>query len=75
MLLFKKYVQYVEIKCLMKLRTAKIFQEHTFQGWRLVTMYTNEIGENALAVGGVGVNATMCEDILVFERCIKGETQ
>ena len=58
-----------------KEKIAKIIREHAFQGWRLVTMYTNEIGKNAVAVGGVGANATMSEDILVFERCIKGETQ
>mgnify|MGYP001697400677 CR=1 FL=1 len=34
-------------------------------------MYSNEIGKNAIA----GVNATMCEDIMVFERCIKGESR
>ncbi|MDE6608055.1 MAG: type II toxin-antitoxin system death-on-curing family toxin [Lachnospiraceae bacterium] len=28
-------------------------------------------GKNAIALGGVGSNVTMCEDILVFERCIK----
>lgn len=56
-----------------KERIAKIIKEHAFQGWRLVTMYSNEIGKNALAVGGVGANSTMCEDILLFERCIKAE--
>lgn len=54
-----------------KEKIAKIIKEHSFQGWRLVTMYSNEIGKNALAVGGVGANSTMCEDILLFERCIK----
>lgn len=46
------------------------------QGWRLVTMYSNEIGTNEISVAGIGSNVTMCEDILVFERCIKeaGET-
>ncbi len=37
------------------------------KGWRLITMYSNEIGKNSIA----GVNATMCEDIMIFERCIK----
>lgn len=48
-----------------------IIESHAMQGWRLVTMYSNEIGKNAIAIGGVGGNVTMCEDILVFERCIK----
>lgn len=48
-------------------------ESHAMQGWRLVTMYSNEIGKNAITVGGVGGNVTICEDILIFERCIKGE--
>lgn len=42
------------------------------QGWRLVVMYSNEIGKNMVAIGGNGSNVTICEDVLVFERCIKG---
>lgn len=45
----------------------KVIQEHARQGWRIVTMYSNEIGKNAIA----GINATACEDIILFERCIK----
>lgn len=52
-----------------KEKIEKIIRNHAMQGWRLITMYSNEIGKNAIA----GVNATMCEDIMVFERCIKGE--
>lgn len=48
-----------------------IIESHAMQGWRLVTMYSNEIGKNAVALGGVGSNVTMCEDVLVFEKCIK----
>ncbi len=55
---------------------TEIIQGHAMQGWRLVTMYSNEIGTNEISVAGIGSNVTMCEDILVFERCIKeaGET-
>lgn len=48
-----------------------IIKSHAMQGWRLVTMYSNEIGKNAITMGGIGGNVTICEDILVFERCIK----
>lgn len=51
-----------------KEKIEKIIRNHAMQGWRLITMYSNEIGKNSIA----GVNATMCEDIMVFERCIKG---
>ena len=54
-----------------KEKIEKIIRNHAMQGWRLITMYSNEIGKNAIA----GVNATMCEDIMVFERCIKGESR
>lgn len=54
-------------------KISRIIEEHAFQGWKLITMYSNEIGKNALSVGGAGVNITMCEDILLFERCIKPE--
>ncbi|MBP3594543.1 MAG: DUF4177 domain-containing protein [Lachnospiraceae bacterium] len=56
-----------------KEKIEQIIQKHALQGWRLVTMYSNEIGKNALAVSGIGANSTMCEDILLFERCIKAE--
>lgn len=49
----------------------EIIYNHAMHGWRLITMYSNEIGKNAVALGGIGSNVTMCEDILVFERCIK----
>lgn len=47
-------------------------ESHAMQGWKLITMYSNEIGKNTITVGGVGGNVTICEDILIFERCIKG---
>lgn len=52
-----------------------VIDSHAMQGWRLVTMYSNEIGKNSIGVSiasvGGGTNSTMCEDIMVFERCIK----
>lgn len=60
-----------------KERIEEIVSNHAMQGWRLITMYSNELGKNSMgvAVGGVGggTNTTMCEDVMVFERCIKGE--
>lgn len=58
-----------------KKRIEEIVLTHAMQGWRLVTMYSNELGKESvgLAVGGIGgaENTTMCEDVLMFERCIK----
>lgn len=58
-----------------KERIQEVIASHATQGWRLVTMYSNELGKNSMgvAVAGVGggTNTTMCEDVMVFERCIK----
>lgn len=44
-------------------------------GWHLVTAYSNELGKNAMSggAGGVllGVNSTVDENILIFERYVK----
>ena len=49
----------------------KILSEHAKKGWKLHTIYSNELGKNALRVLGLGVNATACEDVLVFERRVQ----
>lgn len=58
-----------------KVRIDEIISRHAMKGWRLVTMYSNELGKNSVggAIGGIGgvTNSTMCEDVMVFERCIK----
>lgn len=48
----------------------EILSEHAKNGWRLHTMYSNELGKNALMILGFGANATACEDVLIFERRI-----
>lgn len=44
-------------------------------GWHLVTAYSNELGKNALSGGSggvlLGVNSTVDENILIFERFVK----
>ena len=44
-------------------------------GWHLITAYSNELGKNALSggTGGalLGVNSTVNENILIFERFVK----
>jgi len=49
----------------------EILNELGLEGWRLVTAYTNELGKNAVSAGGFGVNSTMDENILIFERFVK----
>ena len=54
---------------------AQTLNELGIDGWHLVTAYSNELGKNALSggAGGVllGVNSTVDENILIFERFIK----
>lgn len=39
-------------------------------GWHLVSAYTNELGKNLVSAGGIGINSTCDEHILIFERKI-----
>lgn len=49
--------------------------EYSSNGWRLHSIFSNEVGKNVagISVGGIGggVNSTVDQTILVFERCIK----
>lgn len=49
--------------------------EWSGKGWRLHTIFTNEIGKSLLSTSlikmGLGINSTIDQTILVFERCIK----
>lgn len=58
--------------------TAKMTEtlnELGIDGWHLVTAYSNELGKNALSGGAgsvlLGVNSTVDENILIFERFVK----
>lgn len=52
-----------------------ILNELGIEGWHLVTAYSNELGKNALSGGAggalLGVNSTVDENILIFERFVK----
>lgn len=54
---------------------TQILNELGMEGWHLVTAYSNELGKNAMSggAGGVllGVNSTVDENILIFERFVK----
>ena len=49
----------------------KILSDHAKEGWKLHTIYSNELGKNAIRVLGFGTNSTACEDVLIFERRIE----
>ncbi len=54
-----------------KEKMMKILSDHAKNGWKLHTMYSNELGKNALSLMGFGVNATACEDVMIFERRVQ----
>lgn len=51
-------------------KMMKILSDHAKNGWKLHTIYSNELGKNALMILGFGTNSTACEDVLIFERRI-----
>ena len=51
-------------------KLSDILNQYGKQGWHLVTAYTNELGKNALIAGGIGINATADQNILILERKI-----
>lgn len=42
-------------------------------GYRLVSAFTNELGKNAVSVGNVGINSTVDEVVLIFEKAVVEE--
>lgn len=54
-----------------KEKMLQVLSEHAKQGWKLHTIYSNELGKNAVHLMGLGVNSTACEDVLIFERRIE----
>ncbi len=41
-------------------------------GWYLKSAYSNKLGENAIRVLGFGVNSTVSQTVLIFERELEG---
>lgn len=48
-----------------------IMNLYSSNGWRLHTVFTNELGRNATSIVVASLNATICQTVLIFERCIK----
>ena len=54
--------------CVDAKRMTELINKRAREGWKLHTVYSNELGKNALKVLGLVENSTACEDVLVFER-------
>lgn len=56
----------------------KVLETWSQKGWRLHSVFNNELGKtsSSIAVGFIGsnVNATIDQTVLIFERCIKAES-
>lgn len=57
-------------------KLQKTLESYALNGWRLHSVFTNEVGKNSgssfTSFLGVSINATIDQTILIFERCIKG---
>lgn len=45
-------------------KLQEILNKYAAQGWKLHSVYSNELGKNSL----LGINATVSQDVLIFER-------
>jgi hypothetical protein len=54
-----------------KAHMMNVLAEHARTGWKLHSVYSNELGKNAISVLGLGINSTACEDVLIFERRVE----
>lgn len=41
---------------------------YSAEGWKLKSSFSNELGKNSVSVAGIGVNSTMDQLVLIFER-------
>ena len=52
-------------------KMTELLNDMRLDGWHLVTAYSNELGKNALSMGGFGINSVVDENIFLFERWVK----
>ena len=56
-------------------RMSEVIAAHASKGWRLIFTFPNEIGHDSslseLAGVSVGINSTIDQNILIFERCVR----
>lgn len=47
---------------------SQLISKYAEQGYQLKNIFVNELGKNALAIGGIGVNTTADQVVIIFER-------
>lgn len=56
-------------------KLKEVLSIYAEKGWKLHTIYSNELGKNALSIMGLGVNSTASQDVLIFERRIQNDSE
>ena len=51
-------------------KIQEILNRYSNDGYRLKTVFANEIGKNSLSIGGIGTNSTVGQIIMVFEKTV-----
>lgn len=49
---------------------SELLENYGKNGYKVVSVHTNELGKNAVSVGNFGVNSTADETIIIFEKAI-----
>lgn len=52
----------------------RTLERHAKDGWRLHTIYSNELGKNSHSTYTAVVNSTASQDVLIFERRIQNDS-
>ena len=47
---------------------SAVLKRYSDLGWKLKSIFTNELGKNSVSVAGVGINSTADQTVLIFER-------
>lgn len=45
-----------------------VINDYSMDGWRVKTAHSNELGKNAMAIFGFGINSTAEQNIIILER-------
>lgn len=51
-------------------RLQTILKKYSEEGYRVISIFTNELGKNSMSVGSLGINSTADQVVVVFERPI-----
>lgn len=50
---------------------SSVINRYAADGYRVVNVFTNELGKNATSIGGFGVNSTVDQVVVIFEKEVR----